>query len=85
MGNSFYCVYQKNDGELKLKTDLTINNNENKEIFQRDSNSLMLSNYRTLIDSPLENQENLCYNPIPEIVIIRQKKKKRKIIYKNNN
>ena len=85
MGNSFYCVYQKNNRELKLKTDLTINNNEKNEIFQRDSNSLMLSNYKTLIDSPLENQENLCYNPIPEIVIIRQKKRKRKIIYKNNN
>ena len=85
MGNSLYCFYPKNNEEIKARTDLIINNIGNTEVFKRDSDTLLLSNQRTSIDSPLEDKNDIFINPIPEIVILRIKKPKRKIIYKNSN
>ena len=81
MGISFYCICKKDNTERISKTDLNIKNIENNEIYKRDSTSIMISNKRTSIDSPLIEKRDIFINPIPEIVTIKPKKpKKRKII-----
>ena len=86
MGISLYCICKKDNTERIAKTDLNIKNIENNEIYKRDSTSIMISNNRTSIDSPLIEKRDIFINPIPEIVTIKPKKpKKRKIISNYHN
>ena len=83
MGISFYCICKKDNTERIAKTDLNIKNIENNEIYKRDSTTIMISNKRTSIDSPLIEKRDIFINPIPEIVTIRQKKPKKSKIIRN--
>ena len=86
MGNSLCFSCQKDNTELIKKTDLYIKNIKDNEVYKRDSNTIIISNNTTSIESPLYDRRNIFINPIPEIVTIRQKKpKKRKIIDNYNN
>ena len=78
MGNSLYCLNQKENKELLTKTDLIIKNIDINEIYKGDSTTLIISNNRNSIDSPIYEPNNIFINPLPEIVKIRQKMHKKK-------
>ena len=80
MGNSFYCLSQKGNKESFAKSDLIIKNNDINEKYNRDSTTLIISNNRSSIDSPIYEPNNIFINPIPEIVKIRQKRRIKKMI-----
>ena len=80
MGNSFYCLSQKGNKEIFAKSDLIIKNNDINEKYNRDSTTLIISNNRSSIDSPVYEPNNIFINPIPEIVKIRQKRRIKKMI-----
>ena len=78
MGNSLYCLNQKENKELLTKTDLNIKNIDINEIYKGDFTTLIISNNRNSIDLPIYEPNNIFINPLPEIVKIRQKKHKKK-------
>ena len=80
MGKSFYCLSQKGNKESLAKSDLIIKNNDINEKYNRDSTTLIISNNRSSIDSPVYEPNNIFINPIPEIVKIRQKRRIKKMI-----
>ena len=80
MGKSFYCLSQKGNKESFAKLDLIIKNNDINEKYNRDSTTLIISNNRSSIDSPVYEPNNIFINPIPELVKIRQKKRIKKMI-----
>ena len=79
MGSSLYCFSKNvNDNLIAVKSDLNMNNLEEKsENNRRDSSVLLISNNKTTINSPVHEKREIFINPLPDIVTLRPKKTKK--------
>lgn len=79
MGSSLYCFSKNvNDKLIAVKSDLNMNNLEEKsENNRRDSSVLITSNNKTTTNSPVHEQREIFINPLPDIVTLRPKKTKK--------